>query len=259
MEFIGEIGRKIGDATLLAVEAEKSRRAAQIGLESGLFRVPEVVNFDQDAGILEFEYVRNLITFSDMVTRALPAHEELAERAGRALARIHQQLCLDDLMRIPLPQEWTGDHEGDVFLHGDFTANNVCVDEKNMELVIVDWSAAPFVGRMATIGPGLFDVICFARHLIMGAPWAKTLKWPGTSLCDLFILGYVDDNGAPIDHAIWQRYQKEMMKFSRCTIRDRLHHTSLLSKPGKALCQLALYQAWRSYRPPPRSFIQPIT
>ncbi|MCK5924229.1 MAG: hypothetical protein KAG66_25060, partial [Methylococcales bacterium] len=166
--------------------------------------------------------------------------------------------CLDDSMRVPLPQEWIGDHEGDVFLHGDFTANNVCIDEENMELVIIDWSAAPLVGRMATIGLGLFDVICFTRHLIMGAPWAKTLTWPGTSLCDLFILGYVDYNGAPIDPAIWERYQNEMMKFSRLTMRDRLCHASLLTIPGKAFCQLALYQTWRSYRPPLRSLTQQV-
>ncbi len=251
MEFIGDIGRKTGDPRILAIEAEKSRRGAQIGLDSGLFRVPAVLSFDKNAGVLEFERVSNLITFFDMVNHALPAQNEMAKRAGQALARIHQQLILDDSMKIPLPSKWAGIDGKNVFIHGDFTANNVCINKDNMELIIIDWSAAPIVGRSATIGSGVYDVVSFIRHLIMCAPWSKTLTWPGNSLCDSFVLGYVQESGEPINRMSWLHYRSKMINFAKNTINERIQNTPLLTKPAKAICQFALYQAWCHYTPPP--------
>ena len=54
MEFIDGIARKKGDPSLLAVEAVKSRRVAEISKNCGLFYVPKVLNFDEKAGVLDF-------------------------------------------------------------------------------------------------------------------------------------------------------------------------------------------------------------
>jgi tRNA A-37 threonylcarbamoyl transferase component Bud32 len=144
-----------------------------------------------------------------------------------------------------------------VFLHGDLTSNNICIDENDMELVIVDWSASPLVGRVPTCGPRGFDVIYFVRHLHMSAPWARTLTWPADALSDRFIRAYVDSYGAPLDGDTWQRQREEISGYARQAVQKKLRRTSLLGRPGKALLQNALYRSWRAYRPPPESLSRP--
>ena len=250
MEFIGDIARKTADPSHLRVEAEKSRLAGRIGERSDLFRVPRVLNFDEQAGVLDFERIPDLITYTELVMQRQGPYEELASRAGRALAHVHAELVLHDEMRTPLPPEWLGSERPDVCLHGDFTSNNICVDLGDMSLVIVDWSGAPLVGRGPTVGPGCFDVVWFVRHLSMVAPFAQTLRWPAETLCNRFIRGYVEEASEPIEGDIWRRHHEQLDEFTQKGSAVRGSRGSLLTRSMRTLAQSILYRSWQRYEPP---------
>ena len=106
MEFVDDIARKTGQASLLAVEAAKASRALEIGKDTGLFSVPKVVNLDAEAGVLEFERLGGLVTLLDLAVRKDRRLPELLEKAGRALAVIHAELTLPEEMKHELPAGW---------------------------------------------------------------------------------------------------------------------------------------------------------
>jgi len=250
VEFLDNIARKSGDAALLKVEVAKTLAAAEIGRTSGLFRVPGILDFNEATGVLDCERIRGLKTFVEFVIEQKRGHAELAERIGRSLARIHAALRLEDALRAPLPRVWMGDEHENVFLHGDFTANNVCIDPADMSIVIVDWSAAPFVGRVATFGPASFDVAWFVRHMLMGATTARTLTWPGRKLCDRFIEGYVGESGSTLDPETWQRMNDALDPFARKVITSQGEGQTLFAKICRSISQRFQYRVWTRYAPP---------
>ena len=51
---------KQGLPELMSVEAEKTRKAHEIGKACGLFRVPEVLDYDPDTGIAKLERIDSM-------------------------------------------------------------------------------------------------------------------------------------------------------------------------------------------------------
>ncbi len=195
MECRGDIFRKTADACLLAVEAAKASKALEIGKDSGLFAVPKVANLDMEAGVLEFERLGGLATLLDLAARRDPRLPELLEKTGQALAIVHERLILPDEMKCEMPLEWMGPSDENVFIHGDFACINVCCHEPSGKLVIVDWSAAPLVGRTPTFGSRYFDILLFISSVFHGAPWREILSWDGNGMARAFLGGYC--NAAP--------------------------------------------------------------
>lgn len=153
---------KLGNPDLMKIEVEKTRRGGVIGRESGLFRVPRVIDFDSSRGIAIFEKIENLIPIKNQY--AFNADYRIAaERLGEALAVIHRELSLPDDMTIPLPPclAWSGD---EVFLHGDFSVFNICREESG-EMVIIDWQMTGVHGGRATRGTPCFDLVWFINNL----------------------------------------------------------------------------------------------
>jgi len=196
IEFSADSVRKVGDASLLAVEATKTARAGEIGKESGLFYVPRVLDFDQDKGVLELERLNGLVTLLQLAIDKDARLLEFSDRAGRALAVIHEQLILPEKMKYPLPPEWmapdliVGGPDRNVFIHGDFASVNVCLHEASGRLVILDWSAAPIVGRNPTFGSRYFDILWFVACAFRGAPGMRFLSWNAEGMADVFLKGY---------------------------------------------------------------------
>jgi hypothetical protein len=190
MEVVGEIVRKTVESSLLAVEAAKASRAFEIGRDSGLFSVPKVVNFDDEAGVLEFERLSDLVTLLDLAVRKDQRLPELLKKAGQALAIVHKKLILPGEMKHELPQEWMAPTGENVFIHGDFACINVCFHEPTNELILLDWSAAPMVGRMPTFGSRYFDMLMFVSSLFHGAPWRQAFDWNAKEMADIFLRGY---------------------------------------------------------------------
>lgn len=190
MECRSDIFRKAADARILAIEAAKASRALEIGKDSGLFSVPKVVNFDSGAGVLEFEKLSGLVTLLDLAVRKDPRLPGLLEKAGQALAAVHEKLILPEEMKCEMPPEWMGPSDENVFIHGDFACINVCFHEPSGGLVIVDWSAAPVVGRTPTFGSRYFDILLFISSLFHAAPWRRILRWDGKGMALAFLRGY---------------------------------------------------------------------
>jgi hypothetical protein len=190
MELMGDFVRKTGESSLLAIEAAKASRGLDIGRDSGLFRVPKVVNFDADAGLLDFERFDGLVTLLDLAVRRDGRLAGLLEKAGRALAAIHEKMTLPEAMKYELPPQWLGPCEHNVFIHGDFACINVCYHERSGDLVILDWSAAPSVGRIPTFGSRYFDILMFISSLFHGAPCREVPSWDAPSMSRAFLGGY---------------------------------------------------------------------
>ena len=190
MQLIGDIVRKTGEPSLLAVEAAKASRAFEIGRNSGLFSVPKVIHFDDEAGALEFERLSDLVTLLDLAVREDSRLPELLKQTGQALATVHKKLILPEDMKHELPLGWMAPSGENVFIHGDFASINVCFHEPSYELVLLDWSAAPLVGRTPTFGSRYFDILLFISSLFHGAPWRRAFNWNAKEMADIFLRGY---------------------------------------------------------------------
>jgi len=192
IEFFGDIVRKVGDASLLAIEATKTKLAGEIGRDSGLFYVPRVLNFDQDKGLLDFERLSGLVTLLQLAIDKDSRLLEFSEKAGRALQVIHKQLILPGRIKYELPPEWMDWPDKNVFIHGDFASINVCLHEPSGRLVILDWSAAPIIGRTPTFGSRYFDILWFVSCVFRGAPRVRFLSWDAEGIADAFLKGYAE-------------------------------------------------------------------
>ncbi len=148
---------------LMRVEVEKTRRAFKIGKQCGLFRVPEVLDYNEAKGVAVFERLQ-----MKPISQAVPWGDQrirLVKHLGASLAIIHREMTLPDDMRTPLPQEFFFPHD-EVFIHGDLTVDNVCVGDSWPPIVIIDWQLTPLYGGRSTYGTRYFDMLWFIRTLI---------------------------------------------------------------------------------------------
>jgi len=196
MEQVGDIIRKRGEPELLVIEAAKATRAFEIGRDSGLFNVPKVLNFDADAGVLDFEKIDDLATLLDLAIRNDQRLFELLRKTGRALAVVHRQLTLPDEMKHELSAEWLGTPDENVFIHGDYAPINICFHEPSDSLVILDWSAAPLIGRAPTFGSRYFDILWFTDCIFCGVPLKRMFNWDAEGMAGAFLKGYAEEASA---------------------------------------------------------------
>ena len=246
MEFRNEIFRKTADARILTVEAAKAAKALDIGKESGLFRVPKVVNFDSRAGVLEFEKLSGLVTLLDLMVRKDQRLPALLEKTGRALAIIHEKLNLSEEMKYEMPPEWMDPSGENVFIHGDFACINVCFHEPSGELIIVDWSAAPAAGRTLTFGSRYFDVLLFISSLFHGAPWRRMLSWDGKKMALAFMKGY--HTAAPqITLSTLSDYAAKISQLQRKIVSEMARRRGPLRAIGYVACQMLMHARLYSF------------
>ncbi|MFC1634616.1 hypothetical protein ACFL5Z_07210 [Planctomycetota bacterium] len=215
MQLLDDIVKKTGEPGLLAVEAEKASRTFEIGRDCGLFSVPRVVNLDAEAGVLEFERLNDLVTLLDLAVRKDHRLPGLLKMAGQALSMVHKKLVLPEEMKHELPPEWMAPAGQNVFIHGDFACINVCFHEPSDELALLDWSAAPLVGRTPTFGSRYFDVLMFVSSIFHGAPWREALSWNAKEMADTFLRGY----GEAITLNGLKNYASQICRLQRKNIR----------------------------------------
>lgn len=161
---------KRGDPSLMCVEVEKTKRAYQIGKDCGLFRVPEVLDYNEKKGEAVFRRIDGAIPICHKLPRG-KEYVNFSERLGASLATIHQNLTLPTDMILPLPQDFAADIGQDVFLHGDLSLNNICTINDTFSIVILDWQMTPVHGGKATFGCRYFDILWFVNNLI----WIPTI------------------------------------------------------------------------------------
>jgi hypothetical protein len=177
---------------LLRVEVEKTSRAFVIGRDSGLFRVPEILDYDETRGQVVFERIQGIKPVIPIPNKFVC----IMEQVGRSLAAIHKMLSLPYDMAIPLPTELTvpGD---EVFIHGDFNGSNVCFDKISCSLVILDWQMTSRHGGIATFGSRYFDIIWFINYVL----WTPTIRHffrdPIDPIAKLFLPAYFREANIP--------------------------------------------------------------
>lgn len=190
MELIGDIARKRGDPERLAVEVAKTTWAVGVAARTGRFHVPPVVRFDADAGVLETERVHGFVSLMQLVRsrdRRLPG---ICERVGAAIADVHSETRLPGTQRIPLPSPLAGAPADECVLHGDLNGSNVGYDPKADQVVILDWSSAPALPVVATVGSRYFDILWFALFFFRFRPGLALVGWSPERWGGAFVAGY---------------------------------------------------------------------
>lgn len=163
IEFTDAAVIKRGPPDLMRVEAEKMSRAALIGRETGLFRVPELLEYSDEAGVLTIERIPGLIGIRRAPLDAAALLEFVA-RTGASLAAVHRDLRLPSYMDRPLDAPWAGAVRLS-YIHGDFSVENVCVDPAHPELpVVIDWQTTQRHGGIATFDSAYFDIAWFINN-----------------------------------------------------------------------------------------------
>lgn len=185
---------KTGDPELLAIEAEKTRRAREIGQVSGLFRVPSVLSFEPEAGRLVFERVHGIVPLEEALASAHD-WQPILVRIGRCLATIHDHLRLPDAMLSRWPDRWWFGTDCGAVLHGDFNHVNVQIDQTDGSPVILDWSPTPYLGVTQTVGPREYDIAYFLHVLFfVRRRWRFLIARP-RSEGNAFVTGYFEQTG----------------------------------------------------------------
>ncbi len=197
---------KSGIPRLIALEAEKSRRAGRIGKETGLFRVPEVLDLDKAKGVAVYERIHGLRTLEEIGLKGRPG-AALAERAARALAAVHRDLTLPPAMMVPMPAE-IADPGRDVVLHGDYGLKNIGLAPGSDLLVILDWQFTDMHGGMSSFGTRYFDIVWFVNNLLWGPSPAYFVGDPVRPLSLAFVRTYFKEAGLPYDTEGLARYAR---------------------------------------------------
>ena len=197
---------------LMRVEVEKTRRAYEIGKDCGLFRVPEVLDYDEDEGIAVFERLHKIESIYKVITWG-KQYVALVEHLGASLAIIHRELTLPDDMCIPLPAEFALSHN-EVFLHGDLTLDNVCVGSSWPPIVILDWQFTTGYGGRATFGTRYFDIMWLIGNLIRRPTPRFLFSNPVRPVAKAFMESYYQEAGlswASDEFAVYARRSLKLM------------------------------------------------
>jgi len=202
-EFDGGVFRKHLDCTALKAEYSRTTAASLVARKSGLFSVPEIVGFDPHSGVLQSERIQDLITLSQMaVVRDRQVYQAL-HQTGAGLAAVHASLKEDRVDLLPLPGFLQPEEEC-VFLHGDFTADNIGISPGRGRLFIYDWSTASMMGGNGNYGSRYFDLVWFTGFLFQIAPPRLFWRWKAEQMASVFLAGYRNDYPA-FDHAAYAR------------------------------------------------------
>lgn len=224
----GVIKRQSAEATRL--ELLKSQRAAAIGRETGLFRVPAVRAHDPD-GSITFERLRDAQSLREAL-RDRRRQRPLLDRAARALAAIHARLRLPADATIELPDLGVETEGAAVYVHGDFTVENLLLVPARDELAIVDWCAAAWLGGRGTYGPRYVD-LCTLVFSMAHRRWLGPRAIPHVDeLVPFFAKRYLEAAGAAASAGELERYSRALLRVYAAFQRRRLGWRSLFYHPS---------------------------
>ena len=142
-------------------EIEGTQLASEIARNCGLFSVPSVIESNPESGLIVFERISGADTLRVVLPR-IEVPEILVERAAEILARIHGASV-----------------GGSVFIHGDFTIENLLYEEKQDRMTVIDWSTPAWLGAhearesshdIAMFLMSLFNRPVFYHHRIRDVP-----------------------------------------------------------------------------------------
>ena len=167
----GDLVIKIQDPQVSRRERLRTLAAREVAQQTGLFRVPEIVSFDDERGEIVFERLP-LIGLRQALAQS-GRSTELVELAARALAAVHGKMRPAEGASTVQPGSLGCTGSVSVPLHGDFGMRNVFQLAGSNEVAIIDWANADWIGTDADIGPPEIDVtvflVSFFHRRIFGA------------------------------------------------------------------------------------------
>ncbi|KPL77317.1 hypothetical protein ADN00_09320 [Ornatilinea apprima] len=188
-----------------SLEIASSISAYSLAKRSGLFSVPEVLEFDLEANEIVFEYIQNISPVGSLLHHL--GDEKLAEiffRVGQILRYIHLSLE-PDCGRYLIPKSI--DFEGwKTFLHGDFNLINVQYDLLRDHIVILDWSLTPLLKKSANWGTHFWDIAWMINSIFCSPPYLTNDYLYRKMLAESFLLGYQQNSSNVIDKKAFSLY-----------------------------------------------------
>ncbi len=200
LTFFDDVVVKTGPAVALRTEAAKTRSAFAIAERSGLFLVPNVIEFDDVQGRLVLERIPGVSVHRTMKSIAFgPCRLAFVDRIAKVLAIVHQELRIAPQHLVPLEGTVAWPNEP-VVIHGDLSLHNVSLIDTG-ELAVFDWQTTKLYGGRATFGTYFFDVAWFMMNLffirIHGFRYSVSL--PVTRLAQHFATSYFESSGRSRD------------------------------------------------------------
>jgi hypothetical protein len=180
---------KSGDVDLMRVEVAKTIGGYEIAESCGLFRAPKVLDYNEEAGIVTLERLQDIEPVMPTVA-FMKNSDHVLKRMAESLAVIHRSLTLPDNMKVALPRELSLEGQTQVFLHGDFNGTNVCIDNRNQSIAILDWQMTSIYGETATYGTRYFDLTWFLNHLFVRPLHRYMFAQPAAPAARLFLQSY---------------------------------------------------------------------
>lgn len=189
LEFDADVVRKRGAPAVIAEEYARTRAAQAVAESSGLFAVPRITHYDEEAGVLESERITDLMTLGQMAAAGDASLHLNLKLAGASLAAVHAHLKEESRTVLELPPLLQPPAEC-AFLHGDFTAANVGLSVSRQKLFIVDWSTAPMMGRQGNYGSRYFDLVWFTAFLFQVPSFLSFFRWHSEDMAGAFLADY---------------------------------------------------------------------
>lgn len=249
VKFIDNIARKNGQPDLLEIEHAKTKQAIEIGDQSGLFYVPRILNFDAEKGILDFEKLEGLKTIQQVASENSYQIKLIMDRLGRSMAIVHENMVLPESMTNKLPTYWLGSSDDNVYIHGDLTGHNVCFQENNDRLVILDWSSAPILGCYHTFGSRYFDISWFISFMFYYLPAKRILTWHARMMANSFLTGYTDEAKHKLNSEKFLQFHFAIEQFRRKRFLENRKQRDLLMRMGYLTLWLWKHYRYRTYSP----------
>ena len=191
--------RKRVDRRFVLQEAIVTRAAHELSLSTDLYYTPRVIGYSIADQLLCLERLADLVPLRDLLADDRVLYWVLS-RVARALAFLHARLQIPADQRVPVPAGWMMGETHPVTLHGDFNLINITWQSSSNRLVILDWSSAPALGFIATVGPRELDIAHFLRCLLLQQTAVGKAMYRYAALRDIFLKEYQTSSPVPIHH-----------------------------------------------------------
>ncbi len=214
------------------LELIKTQLGAEIGRTTSLFRTPAIVSHDLAAGSITFERFSGFINLKQALS-ASRLNARLIERVARTLAVIHNQLSLPDDYAIPLPDFGVEVQMRPVFVHGDFSAQNIFYRAEGDELVVIDWSVTDWLtDGNGTQGPRYVDLTILLQSLFASRPFGPNPIPDPASLGRIFLEAYCQECHHEVRMDEFDRYFYALLSLFRKQCREQMGWRFLAYKPS---------------------------
>jgi len=192
---------KFPSQLMLKSELEMTLKAKELSDRSGLFYVPNVVDYTKDKLIFELlacntslraYFLKSTKTFS-MSKDNLVDIRKVFFNVGLVLGEIHSnnQVFLG-VKKKYLDLEFNINESDNVYLHGDFSISNVLYDVNLKRISVIDWSLSQLFSSPANYGPRYWDLTFFISTFF----YASLSTYYSYKLREIlvreFLLGYLE-------------------------------------------------------------------